>query len=78
MQPREVFLLVAAIGGALTLIGAACQTPHTMPDAAACISARTALELRCVDMSSTRDEADKCRAAVVAAHDCVTDGGAHD
>ena len=78
MQPREMFLGIAALGGLLSLAGAMCHPSPPNRDAAACISARTALELRCVDQASTRDEADRCRAAVVAAHDCVTDGGSHD
>jgi len=75
---RDVFLVIAGIGGGLTLIGAMCQRPAPDPESATCVSARAALELRCVDQSSTRDEADRCRAAVRAAHDCVTDGGVHE
>jgi hypothetical protein len=75
---RDVFLIIAGIGGGLTLIGAMCQHPVADPESATCVSARAALELRCVDQASTRDEADRCRAAVRAAHDCLTDGGAHE
>ena len=75
---RDAFLVASGIGGALTLIGAMCQHPAPDPESAMCVSARAALELRCVDQANSRDEADRCRAAVRAAHDCVTDGGAHE
>lgn len=66
-----------ALVAAMLMLGATCQEAHSDAAGAACVSALAALELRCVDQASTREEADRCRAAVRAAHECI-DGGSHD
>ena len=74
---REGWPIVVLVVAGLLSLGATCREPHPDAAAASCVSALAALELRCVDQASTREEADRCRAAVRAAHDCV-DGGGHD
>ena len=64
-----VLLLICACG-------ASQPTPVTIAGAE-CVSHRTALQLACVDLHSTREDIDKCRADVMAKIECVAivDGG---
>ena len=57
------------------------NSPHPTtpdPEAAKCISHRTAKELECVDLFQTKAEIDSCRAKVKSEIECVdagTEGG---
>ena len=67
---RRALILVAALACGNSQ-GA--QAPD--PEAAKCVSHRTAKQLECVDLYQTRVEIDACRNKVKAEIDC-TDGGA--
>lgn len=67
--------VVASMPFALGACGPGGQVPPELAKAAAvCISHRTAKQLECVDLYSTRAEIDACRATVERTIDCV-DGG---
>jgi hypothetical protein len=58
---------------------AATPAPNDVTKAAAeCISHRTAKQLECVDLFSTKDSIDACRAKVEADIDCTNPDGGSD
>ena len=48
------------------------------PAAAECVAHRTAKQLECVDLFTTKLEINACRDKVKAEIDCTKDGGTHD